>query len=115
MASHTARTALAEEIARVVREVPGVAFLRPRLTGLLKPAVVPGPVGSGSATTAGVRLREDEAAGTWHVEVRLVALGGDRVLDVARAARRTVEERLDALLPGGAARAHVTVTVTGRV
>ncbi|MFF4873293.1 hypothetical protein ACIPQA_28035 [Streptomyces sp. NPDC090109] len=110
------RSALTEEIARTVLEVPGVAFLRPGLTNLLGG----GPATSGAdgrrvgTSAAGVRVRGG-ADGPWHVEIRLVALHADRTLDVARAARRAVEERLDALLPGGVPRADVSVTVTGRV
>ncbi|MFJ9428447.1 hypothetical protein ACIRQY_02185 [Streptomyces sp. NPDC101490] len=108
----TTRVTLSEEIARAVLEVPGVAFLRPRLSGLLRSSAgAPGPDG----TSAGISVREAEGGGSWDVGVRLVALSNDRTLEVARAARRAVEDRLESLLPGGAAHAHVTVTVTGRV
>ncbi|MFE5730030.1 hypothetical protein ACFQ7A_03825 [Streptomyces sp. NPDC056528] len=111
------RSALTEELTRTVLEVPGVAFPRPRLTNLLGAA----PTASGTGgrpvgtSSAGVRVRGGDGGGPWHVEVRLVALHADRTLDVARAARHAVEERLDALLPGSTPRADVSVTVTGGV
>ncbi|MFJ6104416.1 hypothetical protein ACIQHY_25840 [Streptomyces sp. NPDC092359] len=112
----TTRVTLSEEIARAVLEVPGVAFLRPRLSGLLRPSAgASGTDGASPGTSAGISVREAEGGGSWDVGVRLVALSNDRTLEVARAARRAVEDRLESLLPGGAARAHVTVTVTGRV
>ncbi|MER7956957.1 hypothetical protein [Streptomyces sp. NPDC096030] len=116
MKSRITRIELTEEIARTVRGVPGVAFLRPRLTGLRRATQsVPPPGGSGSGTAAGVRVREGADGTSWHVEVRLVALHGDRTLDVARAVRKVVEGRCDALLSGDADRTHVSVVVTGRV
>ncbi|RSS82066.1 hypothetical protein EF919_39810 [Streptomyces sp. WAC02707] len=110
------RSALTEEIARTVLEVPGVAFLRPGLANLLGAASAASGADARQAgvSSAGVRVRGG-ADGPWHVEIRLVALHADRTLDVARAARRAVEEHLAALLPKSAPRADVTVTVTGRV
>ncbi|MER5963544.1 hypothetical protein [Streptomyces sp. NPDC002057] len=111
------RAALADDIARTARNVPGVAFLRPGLSGLLRDGL---PFASrataASLSSAGVRLRGGDGTSPLQVEVRLVALRSNRAVDVARAARSAVEVRLAALLPAqtvGAAR--VSVTVTGLV
>ncbi|MFD0304948.1 hypothetical protein [Streptomyces sp. NPDC127119] len=140
MTRDTAHTSLAEEIARAVESVPGVAFLRPGLAGRLRstrvrpqrgkdeaPAagaptagvltagvLTPGvPMTGGSA--AGVRLGRPDGTGRRHVEIHLVALRQARALDVARAARRRVEAHLVERFPAEPAPARVTVTVTGQV
>ncbi|MFD4370691.1 hypothetical protein [Streptomyces sp. NPDC058486] len=111
------RAALADDIARTARNVPGVAFLRPGLSGLLRAGL---PVASrttaASSSSAGVRVRGGDGTSPLQVEVRLVALRSRRSVDVARAARTAVEARLAALLPAqtvGAA--QVSVTITGLV
>ncbi|MFG3039252.1 hypothetical protein ACGFYZ_20370 [Streptomyces sp. NPDC048330] len=113
MTLRISRAALTQEIARAVRDVPGVAFLRPGLADLLRAAPASADTG-GAHSGAGVRVRGGGGA-PWHVEVRLVALSENRTVDVARAARRAVEALLDGLAAQEAARAHVSVTVTGRL
>ncbi|MFD6285450.1 hypothetical protein [Streptomyces sp. NPDC060205] len=140
MTRDSAHTSLAEEIARAVESVPGVAFLRPGLAGRLRPTRVrpqrgkdgaPGagvltagvpmtgvPTAGGSAaggSAAGVRLSRPDGTGRRHVEIHLVALRQARALDVARAARRRVEAHLVETFPAEPAPARVTVTVTGQV
>ncbi|MFJ9633227.1 hypothetical protein ACIQPR_13250 [Streptomyces sp. NPDC091280] len=110
---------LTEEIARAVEQVPGVAFLKPGLTDRLRSAVQPGVPRPGRNTaatsSAGVRVSRPSGSAGWHVEISLVALRETRGVDVARAARRTVEERVAALFPAETAQARVSVTVTGLV
>ncbi|MFE7071476.1 hypothetical protein ACFU96_15485 [Streptomyces sp. NPDC057620] len=145
MTRDTAHTSLAEEIARAVESVPGVAFLRPGLAGRLRSTRVRPPRGTdgapaagvltaGGPTTgvpmsgasmpgvpmpgvsaAGVRLNRPDGTGRRHVEIHLVALKHARALDVARAARRRVEAHLVERFPAEPAPARVTVTVTGQV
>ncbi|MFJ6728308.1 hypothetical protein ACIQPQ_25735 [Streptomyces sp. NPDC091281] len=137
MSQHTADPAhstLAQDIARAVEQVPGVAFLRPGLGGRLRSVLTraeAGPLlgagaaavegrgvgaGPGTGSSAGVRLvRPGGGAGPWQVEIHLVARRQARTVDVARAARRTVQDHLAAVLPAEAGRARVTVTVTGLV
>ncbi|WP_413760479.1 hypothetical protein [Streptomyces sp. MMBL 11-3] len=114
MTTGPAPGALTEEIARTVEGVPGVAFLRPGLAGRLRSTLPRAQEGRDRAPTAGVRLSRPGGTERWHVEIHLVALGQVRALDVARAARRSVEEYLLSVFPAEAS-AHVTVTVTGRV
>ncbi|MFF1510280.1 hypothetical protein [Streptomyces sp. NPDC058326] len=116
MTQDITRVTLAEEIARAVRGVPGAALLRPGPTDPPRtPPSRPEPGTGRSGTAVDVSVHGGAGDAPWHVEVRLVAPGGDRSVDVARAARRAVEERLTALLAGDAAGAHVSVTVTGRI
>ncbi|MFJ2902033.1 hypothetical protein ACIQOU_03325 [Streptomyces sp. NPDC091279] len=117
MTQYTAHTTLTEEIARAVVEVPGVAFLKPGLSGLVRvrSALAKGDRGAGAAPTAGVRLSRAEGTEPWRVEIHLVALRHARTVEVARAARRAVEARMAALFPAEASGARVSVTVTGLV
>ncbi|MEV1022865.1 hypothetical protein [Streptomyces sp. NPDC050264] len=117
MTQQPARPTLTADIARAVADLPGVAFLKPDLTGRLRSALTrQGPGADTAPSPAGVRLtRPDGDAGAWHLDVRLVALRQARALDVARAVRRAAEEHLSAAFPAQAAGARVTVTVTGLV
>ncbi|MFG2478927.1 hypothetical protein [Streptomyces fagopyri] len=108
--AHTVLTALTEEVAKAVREVAGVAYLRPGVAQLLRGAVAP------AGRPAGVRItRGGDGADPWNVEVRIVALSDTRALDVARATRAAVEACLTSSLPRETAPARVSVTVTGLV
>ncbi|WP_329285599.1 hypothetical protein [Streptomyces sp. NBC_00691] len=111
------RSALADDIARAARNVPGVAFLRPGLSGLLRDGLRrPSPAAAASSSSAGVRVHGGDRTSPLRVEVRLVVLRSSRTVDVARAVRSVVEARLAALLPGRTAgAARVSVTVTGLV
>ncbi|MDT0437326.1 hypothetical protein ABZ439_10205 [Streptomyces sp. NPDC005840] len=115
MTRYTAHATLTEEIARAVAEVPGVAFLKPGLGGLVRTTLTPDGRWAGSAAQAGVRLTRSGDGGPWRVEIHLVALRHTRTVDVARAARRAVEERMGDLFPAEASGARVSVTVTGLV
>ncbi|MGW3287993.1 hypothetical protein ACWDR3_25510 [Streptomyces sp. NPDC001002] len=115
MTQHTAHATLAEEIARAVEAVPGVAFLRPGLTGRLRSTLSRTDGSTRSAPPSGVRVSRPDGAEVWRVEIRLVALRHVRSVDVARAARSTVEERVAQLFPADTTSAQVTVTVTGLV
>ncbi|WP_328491857.1 hypothetical protein OHS59_03280 [Streptomyces sp. NBC_00414] len=115
--AHTAQPSLAEEIARVVESVPGVAFLRPGVAGRLRSTLArpSRQQGKSGPSAAGVRLTGPDGTGRRNVEIHLVVLRQARALDVARAARRGVELHLVEKFPAEAAPARVTVTVTGQV
>ena len=106
---------LTEEIARAVEDLPGVAFLRPGLTGLLRSALPRPDRSTATTASAGVRVSRPSGAEPWRVEISLVALRHMRGVDVARAARCAVEERVAALFPTETTPAQVSVTVTGLV
>lgn len=115
MTVHIAHHTLVEDVARIVENVPGVAFLKPGLATRLRSAwsrtgTAPG---NGGPPAAGVRLTPgaDDTAG-WHVDVQVVASRRTRTVDVARAVRTAVQGHLAALFPGRPG-ARVTVTVTG--
>ncbi|MFJ2259243.1 hypothetical protein ACIOKD_13025 [Streptomyces sp. NPDC087844] len=125
MTPDIAHSPLTEEIALAVESVPGVAFLRPGLSGRLRSTRVRQRRGEGGTPTAGVltpggpasgiRLSRPDSVGRRHVEIHLVALRQARALDVARAARGRVEAHLVERFPAEPAPARVTVTVTGQV
>ncbi|MFJ4788716.1 hypothetical protein [Streptomyces sp. NPDC088794] len=115
MTQHTAHATLAEEIARAVEAVPGVAFLRPGLTSRLRAALSRTNGSTRSAPPSGVRVSRPDGAEFWRVEIHLVALRHARSVDVARAVRGTVEERVARLFPADPTSAQVTVIVTGLV
>ncbi|WP_241741386.1 Asp23/Gls24 family envelope stress response protein [Streptomyces sp. L2] len=120
-------TELTERIAQAVLGVPGVAFLRPGLAGLLRAsASVMARVGDRSnageqwereRTRSAVRVRRGAGQRTTAVEVSIVLSRGHRALDVARAVHAAVERA--AAGPSGSDGADlgvtVTVTVTGLV
>jgi uncharacterized alkaline shock family protein YloU len=102
-----------ERLARVVAEaaagVPGVAFLRPRLSDLLRGSATAARLrgAAGNRTPAGVRVRRDAATAPWRVEVHLTVRHGHRALDVAREVR-AAGERAVAGVP-----VEIAVTVAG--
>lgn len=115
MTADTLRDRLAEAAAGAAQDVPGVAFLSPGVVDLLRTRVAdraprlaagPGP------RTQGVRVNRDEAAGAWHVDIRLVLHRGHRALDVTRAVHAAT---LAAFRAEPEVAARVTVTVTGVV
>ncbi|MFG2307259.1 hypothetical protein ACGFS9_01005 [Streptomyces sp. NPDC048566] len=112
MTRYAVHDTLTEALARTVLEVPGVAFLKPGLTELLRARTGSGAARAG-AHTAGIRVTRRGTSDPWEVDVRIVARGERRTVDVARATRRALEEALEVLLPDG--KASVRVTVTGLV
>lgn len=108
MTSQDTRRTLEGTVADAVRPLPGVAYLRPALTDLLRGAAVR-PVGS-----AGVRAAPAPDGRGWRIEVKLTTLRGHRALDVSRAVRDVARGAALALLdPEDAPGIGVTVTVTG--
>ncbi|MEU9027137.1 Asp23/Gls24 family envelope stress response protein [Streptomyces sp. NPDC048383] len=104
---------LDQALARIVREVPGVAFLTPGFTDRLRTAFQ-GPQAA-ARTPSGLRISRSRATGRWEIDVRVVTLSGSRALDVTRATRSAVLTHLLAHHSPGTAGAAVTVTVTGVV
>lgn len=113
---------LTERIAQAVVDVPGVAFLRPGLVGLLRATVmarmteranVGGTLERERAKSA-VRVRRVDAFGSLVVEVSVVLRRGHRAVDVTRAVQAAAAEVVPAPA-GGRAHTRVTVTVTGLV
>ncbi|WP_282082449.1 Asp23/Gls24 family envelope stress response protein [Streptomyces tendae] len=110
-AAATERDALAGTVARVAADVPGVAFLRPGLVDLFRPAARTGPPSAAGRAPAGVRVSRASGSGPWEVDVQIVVRRGHRALAVARAVRDAVTAALSGAAPG----AQVTVTVTNAV
>lgn len=106
-AAATERDALADTVARLAADVPGVAFLRPGLVDLLRPAARTGPPRAAGRAPAGVRVRRASGSGPWEVDVQIVVRRDHHALTVARAVRDTVT--------AAAPDAQVTVTVTNAV
>ncbi len=113
MTRDPARSLVAREIARSVVEVPGVAFLNPGLTALLRPFE---PRTADPALPSGVRVNGHHGAEPMRIDVRIVVLRHSRPADVARATWRAVGECIALLHPEGTGRpVQVRVTVTGRL
>ncbi|GHA30447.1 hypothetical protein GCM10010329_62150 [Streptomyces spiroverticillatus] len=103
---------LALAVSEAAARVPGVAFLRPRLSDRLRGSTALARLRPGSAadrTPAGVRARRDPDTERWRVEVQLTVRAGHRAVDVARAVR-AAGERAAGGLP-----VEIAVTVTGIV
>ncbi|WP_406138430.1 Asp23/Gls24 family envelope stress response protein [Streptomyces sp. NBC_01089] len=101
MTDQDTRAQLSATVAEAALGVPGVAFLRPGLAGLLRTAGRSGP--------AGVRIgRADTDGGDgWTAEVFVVLRQGHRAVDVTRAVRAAV---LRAVADPAAVTVGVTVT-----
>jgi hypothetical protein len=108
--------ALSEALAQTVRNVPGVAFLKPGIADRLRAARTaptgPAPAGPTPTGTGGLRVTRAEDDGSWRVDIQVVTRADARVLDVARATRAAVLDLLAATDPSGTARISVTVTGT---
>ncbi|MFJ7206585.1 Asp23/Gls24 family envelope stress response protein [Streptomyces sp. NPDC098789] len=114
-------------VARAVLTVPGVAFLRPGLSALLRasaPGLVRGGSGRDAGAAPGVRFERGAAGGVVAAEVEVVVHRGHRAVDVTRAVREAVRTALGT--PGRVAApaptplpvsapVRVKVTVTGIV
>ncbi|QKW10505.1 Asp23/Gls24 family envelope stress response protein [Streptomyces sp. NA04227] len=110
----SARSRVEEAVAAAAAGVPGVAYLRPGLVGVLRAHTArlmhgvarPDPVG-------GVRAALGPDRRTWQVEVKLTTLPGHRAVDVTREVRAAATAAAREVLADGGARVEVTVTVTG--
>ncbi|AEW92400.1 MULTISPECIES: hypothetical protein [Streptomycetaceae] len=101
------RAALTATAADTARRVPGVAFLRPAFTGLLRR---PAATGDRAAVRA---ERLTATPPDWRLHVHLAVAHGHRALDVARDVRATVTHAAGtALAEAGQPDATVRVTVT---
>ncbi|MFI0977312.1 Asp23/Gls24 family envelope stress response protein [Streptomyces sp. NPDC021093] len=101
---------LARAVAEAAVRVPGVAFLRPRLSDLIRGAAAVDRLRgkpAGDRAPAGVRARRDPDTARWQVEVQLTVRHGHRAVDVAREVR-AAGERAVAGTP-----VEIAVTVAG--
>ncbi len=101
---------LARAVAGAAAEVAGVAFLRPRLSDLLRGSAAAARPRRGPAADrgpAGVRVRRDPDTARWLVEVQFTVRRGHRAVDVARAVRAAAERA------AGGLPVEITVTVAG--
>lgn len=114
MTAPIAHTTLVEEAAAAAEGVAGVAFLKPGLAERLRSALSRPAPPTGRLRSAGVRMTAAGDDGSWHVEIQVVVDRQARAVDVARAVRARVRDRLITLIPARPA-PTVTVTVTGRV
>ncbi|WP_369228684.1 Asp23/Gls24 family envelope stress response protein (plasmid) [Streptomyces sp. R39] len=110
---------LTERIAQAVAGVPGVAFLRPGLAGLLRSSVAARAAGrrvnpEECRAKSAVRVGQAGAPGTLAIEVSVVLRRGHRAVDVTREVRAAVWRTVQAGA-GNRPPARITVTVTGLV
>lgn len=104
---------LTERIAEAIVGVPGVAFLRPGLAGLLRASAARGEPSSRGARSA-VRVRRAPTPKSLAIEVSVVLRSSPRAIDLTRAVRAAVLEAVQAHA-GADVKAHVTITVTGLI
>ncbi|MEU6737469.1 Asp23/Gls24 family envelope stress response protein [Streptomyces physcomitrii] len=110
----SSRRQVEEAVAAAAAGVPGVAYLRPGLTGLLRARTARLVHGTaGPEPVSGVRVRLGADRSTWQIEVKLTTLTGHRAVDVTRAVRAAAVTAAGALLGVPEARVAVSVTVTG--
>ncbi|MFF8987746.1 hypothetical protein ACF08E_30790 [Streptomyces globisporus] len=101
------------ELAHVVREVPGVAFLAPGLRSRLRALRATSPLARPGDDTPGITVstaREDGRTTVTTVEIRLICRSDRRALDTTRAVREAVDHHLTTRYPGDDFRIIVTVT-----
>jgi hypothetical protein len=113
MTQHASREALTAQVAAAVREVPGVAFLKPSLSGLLRASIRSTAHGASRQSTEGVHLTLGEGRPSWTVSIHVVARRGHRALDVTRAIREAAAATLS--VNGHTPPVKVTVTISGIV
>ncbi|MFE2378718.1 Asp23/Gls24 family envelope stress response protein [Streptomyces sp. NPDC059398] len=110
MTDQKTRAQLSAAVAEAALGVPGVAFLRPGLSGLLRTAGRTGPSGVRIGRAGGTDAREGrEGCDGWTAEVFVVLRQGHRAVDVTRAVRAAV---LRTVADPAALTLTVTVTVT---
>ncbi|NUW04015.1 hypothetical protein [Streptomyces sp. CAI 127] len=101
------------ELAHVVQEVPGVAFLAPGLRSRLRALRATSPLARPGDDTSGITVstaRGDSRTTVTTVEIRLICRSGRRALDTTRAVREAVSGHLATGYPGREFRIIVTVT-----
>ncbi|MFK0129105.1 hypothetical protein ACIQRZ_02005 [Streptomyces rubiginosohelvolus] len=98
------------ELAHVVREVPGVAFLAPGLRSRLRALRATSPLARPGDDTPGVTVSAPGGDTRTTVEIRLICRSDRRTLDTTRAVREAVSRHLDTGYPGREFRIIVTVT-----
>ncbi|WP_239074867.1 Asp23/Gls24 family envelope stress response protein [Streptomyces sp. SID10853] len=111
MTDQDTRAQLSATVAEAALGVPGVAFLRPGLAGLLRTAGRSGPAGVRIGRAGGADSHD-----SWTAEVFVVLRRGHRAVDVTRAVRAAVLRAVTdpaAVTVGVVAAVTVGVTVTG--
>lgn len=113
--------AMADRIAEAVVAVPGVAFLRPGLTDLLRSSAAARTAERAESARkkrakSAVRVGRGTASEIVTVDVQFVLRRGHRAVGVTRAVRAAVEETVRARTADEAnVQVTVTITVTGLV
>jgi len=105
---------LTEHIAEAVAGVPGVAFLRPGLAGLLRASPSGKGMLSGRGARSAVRITRTRTPRSLAIEVSVVLRSSPRALDLTRAVRAAVLETVRTQL-GPDVQARVTINVTGLI
>ncbi len=98
------------ELAHVVREVPGVAFLAPGLRSRLRALRATSPLARPGDDTPGITVSAPGGDTRTTVEIRLICRSDRRTLDTTRAVRAAVDHHLTTRYPGDEFRIIVTVT-----
>ncbi|MFJ5863812.1 hypothetical protein ACIQEY_05235 [Streptomyces parvus] len=98
------------ELAHVVQEVPGVAFLAPGLRSRLRALRATSPLARPGDETSGITVSTARGEPRTTVEIRLICRSGRRALDTTRAVREAVSGHLATGYPGREFRIVVTVT-----
>ncbi|MEU5369402.1 hypothetical protein ABZ362_10515 [Streptomyces sp. NPDC005951] len=98
------------ELAHVVQEVPGVAFLAPGLRSRLRALRATSPLARPGDDTSGITVSTARGDTRTTVEIRLICRSGRRALDTTRAVREAVDHHLTTRYPGDDFRIIVTVT-----
>ncbi|MFJ6571805.1 Asp23/Gls24 family envelope stress response protein [Streptomyces sp. NPDC091292] len=113
MNAQTMRHSVEEAVADAAREVPGVAYLRPGLSGLLGGTTARIARATGRPEpVSGVRAVPTADRSGWRVDIKLTTLPGHRVVDVTRAVRDAAGAAARDTLSGEDERVTVTVRVT---
>ncbi|MDJ1644136.1 Asp23/Gls24 family envelope stress response protein [Streptomyces pakalii] len=98
------------ELADVVQEVPGVAFLAPGLRSRLRALRATSALVRPGDDTSGITVTTARGDTRTTVEIRLICRSGRRALDTTRAVREAVSRHLATGYPGREFRIIVTVT-----
>lgn len=106
-------TDLRTELARVVEEVPGVAFLAPRIRRRLRSLTGASTPDGPTPDISGITVSGPLPDGSRTIGIRLVCRADRRVLDTARAVREAVGAHLGGTCAESPDR--VVITVTGAV